>query len=103
MLCAPGGLNRCRFDLMAEHILLIFVPATTQNGDRKAFVTAHPLQKGIDFVSKTSTQSCVRGAFFRSLSELGHRNAELFCNWYHVTVNTVMSESPPTPCVYPRL
>jgi hypothetical protein len=84
MLCAMDGLNRCRFDILAEHILLIFVPATTQNGDRKAFVTAHPLQKGIDFVSKTSTQSCVRGAYFAV--QPGRRNAELFCDWYHVTV-----------------
>jgi hypothetical protein len=91
LLGATGGLNRCRFDKLAEHILLIFVPAPTQNGDRKAFVTAHPLPKGNDFVSQTSTQSCVRGAFFRGSSELGHRNAELFCNWYHVTV---MAMSP---------
>jgi hypothetical protein len=64
ILYATDGLNRCRFDMLAEQILLIFVPAPTQNGDRKALVTAHPLPKGNDFVSQASTQSCVRGAFF---------------------------------------
>jgi hypothetical protein len=64
MLCATDGLNRCRFDMLAEQILLIFVPAPTQNGDRKALVTAHPLPKANDFVSQASTQSCVGGAFF---------------------------------------
>jgi hypothetical protein len=64
LLGATDGLNRCRFDILAEHILLIFVPAPPQNGDRKAFVTAHPLPKGNDFVSQTSTQSYVRGDFF---------------------------------------
>jgi len=41
MLCATGGLNLCRFDMLAERILLIFAPVLTPNGDQKAFVTAH--------------------------------------------------------------
>jgi hypothetical protein len=64
MLCATGGLNRYRFDMVAERILPIFVPALSQNGDHKAFITAHALPKGHDFVRQASTQSSVPHDFF---------------------------------------